>query len=104
MPKSEEVVTLSFDTAVYGLETIKKAAYRLIDRAVVEISLGDGAVICVVRHRDSNRAIEVQQLADELRAEVLDQDLRRLIGEETAPVRNAVLAYAFSRTGLQGDV
>jgi hypothetical protein len=32
---------------------------------------------------------------------VLDQDLRASIARETEPVRNAVLALAFSRTGLQ---
>ena len=37
----------------------------------------------------------------ELRAEVLDQDLRASIARETEPVRNAILALAFSRTGLQ---
>jgi DNA-binding FrmR family transcriptional regulator len=39
----------------------------------------------------------------ELQAEVLDQDLRATISRETEPMRNAILALAFSRTGLQGS-
>ena len=34
--------------------------------------------------------------------EVLDQDLRSIIAKETEATRNAVLAFALSKTGLQG--
>jgi His-Xaa-Ser system protein HxsD len=34
--------------------------------------------------------------------ELLDQQLRLQIKKETEPARNLILAYAFSRTGLQG--
>ena len=35
--------------------------------------------------------------------EVLDQDLRSIIAKETEATRNAVLAFALSKTGLQGS-
>jgi len=101
MTDQKETLTILFSTDVYGLDTIKKAAYRLLDRAVIEISLRDKEVICTIRSREKEDAADLQNVADEFHAEVLDQDLRQLIADETANVRNAVLAFAFSRTGLQ---
>ena len=101
MSDAEGTVTLSFAADVYGLETIKKAAYRLLDRAVVDISLRGSEIECIIRSREAKNAAELKHVADEFHSEVLDQDLRQLIADETATVRNAVLAYAFSRTGLQ---
>ncbi|CDX57737.1 hypothetical protein C7U60_19135 [Mesorhizobium plurifarium] len=48
-----------------------------------------------VSSEQADRAVEA------LRLEVLDQDLRKVMAEETASVRNAVLALAFSKSGLQ---
>ena len=35
--------------------------------------------------------------------ELLDQELRELIIQETAPLRDLILAHAYSRTGLPSD-
>ncbi len=45
----------------------------------------------------------VDEFEAAFRNEVLDQDLRRTIARETASLRNAILAHAFSKTGIQGD-
>jgi His-Xaa-Ser system protein HxsD len=43
-----------------------------------------------------------QRLVGAFRNEVLDQDLRAVIAKETEATRNIVLAFALSKTGLQG--
>ena len=91
-----------FPADIYDLETIKKAAYRLSDRCAFEFRLEPNAIVCSLRFDHSLASDDVAALINALRNEVLEQDLRRLIAEETATIRNAVLAYAFSRTGLQG--
>lgn len=52
-------------------------------------------------------AQQPDELADravaEFQKELLDQDLRARIREETKESRNLILAYAFSRSGLISD-
>ena len=94
---------ISFANQVYSLEAIKKAAYRFSDRISVEIVPQGDSTECVCHFLAAlSREQEDQTLAD-FRTEVLDHDLRIVVAQETEPVRNAVLAYAFSKTGLQGD-
>jgi hypothetical protein len=69
------MMKLQIDSQIYSLEATQKAAYRFIDKLTILI----------------------QSNGDQL-----DQQLRKQIKEETEPTRNLILAYAFSRSGLQG--
>jgi len=101
-PAPNYEVRFSRDTT--SLEAVKKAAYYFSDRCAFDFSVNGAEIVCKmifgsILTPDRVRAFEV-----EFRNEVLDQELRAKIADETAMVRNAVLAYAFSRTGLQsGD-
>ena len=95
--------SLSFDLAAFSLETVKRAAYRYINRFAAEIRVEGGKVICVLAYPPNTTAATASQYVADLRKEVLDQDLRQSISEETAPIRNAILALAFSKTKLLGD-
>jgi len=88
---------------LFNLETIKKAAYRFTDRAAFDFSLDGDIIACEVRFNTPLPSTQADEIERAFRNEVLDQDLRRVIGEETAGVRNAILAHAFSATGLQND-
>ncbi|BDB29441.1 hypothetical protein Tamer19_06920 [Cupriavidus sp. TA19] len=91
---------LELDATVYSLEAVQKAAYRFIDRLTVLISQGQGTVVCEV---DLVKGIQMPQedVLANFKRELLDQQLRLQIKRETEPARNLILAYAFSRTGLQ---
>ena len=91
------------DASVYALPAIKKAAYRFLKSFDIEITQEGDSWICTLRFFAPASAEAMERAERELRAEVLDQDLRASIARETEPVRNAVLAMAFSRTGLQGS-
>jgi His-Xaa-Ser system protein HxsD len=45
---------------------------------------------------------QAERIVAAFKNEVLDQDLRSIISKETEAIRNAVLAFALSKTGLQG--
>lgn len=90
---------LELDASVYRLEAVQKAAYRFIDRLTVLISQHSGSIVCDIGPVKSAALLE-PILAD-FKRELLDQQLRLQIKEETEPVRNLILAYAFSRSGLQ---
>jgi His-Xaa-Ser system protein HxsD len=96
--------SLLFSSEVYSVETIKKAAYRFSDVLSVDIIPRAGEIECVLQFlHGSKEQEEAPRIVAAFKNEILDQDLRSIIAKETEATRNAVLAYAFSKTGLQGD-
>jgi His-Xaa-Ser system protein HxsD len=93
--------TLVFPLAAFSLEAVKKAAYRFSDVMSVDIRSSPDRIECIIHFDKHQSASEEQQVLAAFRNEVLDQDLRASISKETEPMRNAILAYAFSKTGLQ---
>jgi His-Xaa-Ser system protein HxsD len=87
-------VQIRLDPAAYSVEAAEKAAYRLIDRIAVLVSTDASAIVCEITPEDP-------ALIDAFKREVLDQQLRLSIRTQTEDVRNLILAFAFSRTGLQ---
>ena len=100
-PKQPISETVSFSSHVYGLDEIKRAAYRFIDVMSVDITPCGDEIVCTANFVHATNKDEAQKILNDFKIEVLDQDLRRAIAEETKEVRNAILAYAFSKTGLQ---
>ncbi len=93
--------SLSLDTSIYSLDSIKKAAYKFADKASVIISPSSGTVVTIVFHfvgRQTEGGPD--QVISDFCNELLDQDLRDRIKKETEPLRNLLLAHAFSRTTL----
>ena len=88
-------VVIVIDPRLYRLAAVKKAAYRLGDRCFAQIVILPDERIEVTLRPKSDR-IPLASLDGEFRNELLDQDLRESIAEETAGVRNLLLAHAFS--------
>ena len=96
-------VTISFSSKAFGLETVKKAAYRFSDVGAPEIVPDGDQIHCKISFHEPQLDADARRISSELKLEVLDQDLRRSISDETAPLRNAILAHAFSKSGLQEE-
>jgi His-Xaa-Ser system protein HxsD len=92
-----------FSLSIYDAVTIKKAAYRFADVAAIDIWPVGDEVECVLNFHKSISDLDAQKIIAAFKVEVLDQDLRSIVAIETAPLRNAILAYALSKTGLQGS-
>jgi His-Xaa-Ser system protein HxsD len=92
-PIAREVLVSS---TVYSLDTVKKAAYRFIDRASADISVNEGDIVCKFSFVRGTSESAADAAVQDFRAELLDQDLRQKVALETAPIRNAILALAFS--------
>jgi His-Xaa-Ser system protein HxsD len=91
---------LELDNQIYSLEAAQKASYRFIDRLTILISKSKEGLLCEinpVKGTESN----LEENLENFKRELLDQQLRKQIKEETEPVRNLILAYAFSRSTLQ---
>ena len=92
-------LVLSFDTSVYRLNAIKKAAYRFGDCCFVQISLiADREAEVTLQCK--SLVVDLDRFAGEFVNEVLDQELREVVATETAAIRNLLLAQAFSATSL----
>ncbi len=94
---------VTFDSNVTSLTSIKKSAYRFIDKFSVEIATEEANYKCIINFSSDFPEKERKNLKNEFLKEVLDQDLRELINKETEPIKNLILAHAFSKTGLIKD-
>lgn len=88
---------LELDASVYPTDVIEAASYRFIDKFSVIISpRGEMNDVDISFDNGSNE----EQLTQLFKKELVDQKLRKRIRSETEQVRNLVIAYAFSRSGL----
>jgi His-Xaa-Ser system protein HxsD len=98
--KEAKTTSVNFDGHVFNLIAIKKAAYKYIDSFSADISLTNDEVRCLLKLTSPKSDESFARLVDDFRKEVLDQDLRENLRIETEPVRNLILAHAFSKTGI----
>jgi His-Xaa-Ser system protein HxsD len=95
-------VTVIVDPRVYRISAVKKAAYRMGDRCFVRLDvLADGGMRVGLTAKSDKVAIAA--LEGEFLNELLDQDLREAIAEETERVRNLLLAQAFSGLASEAE-
>lgn len=88
-----------FQVAVYSLAAVMAAAHRVTDRCFVHVEK-DGADWIACRLVSKHSDIDLAALGGDFSNEVLDQQLRARLAEETEGVRRLLLAQAFSRTNI----
>ena len=98
--KEAKTIAVNFDSHVFSLTAVKKAAYRYIDSFSADISVKDDEIRCLLNFTSPKSDESCARLTDDFKKEVLDQDLREKLKAETEPVRNLILAHAFSKTGI----
>src|SRR5262245_43386229 len=103
MTDARQERTVEFDSRVLSLTAIKKAAYKYLNAFVCDIRVQEDAVRCVLGFTTSRSEETCVQIVDDFKKEILDQDLRERLKEETESVRNLILAHAFSKTGIVSD-
>lgn len=98
---SSPSASVRLDSSLFSAEAIKRAAYTIAAQAAVDIRKVGTDWVCELMFLKNVTAAEVDEAVASFRIEVLDQDLRQTIASETRDIRNAILAVAFSKTGLQ---
>lgn len=89
---------VSFHTSVYRLNAIKKSAYKFGGLFHVLIEQRDRIIEVRLKPKESCKFPDA--LVGEFCNEVLDQELRETVADETVGIRNLLLAQAFSKTSL----
>ena len=92
----ESHVVINFDPEVFSIDAIKKAAYVLSSTASFDISVEKNILRVVAKSLDEHQRFNVERF----RREVLDQDLRLKVWQETSSIRDVILAQAFSNANL----
>jgi His-Xaa-Ser system protein HxsD len=95
--------SIKFSSELYSAECLKKSAYKYIDKFSLSIQPKNGQFECELNFEESLSQNAIEQIVDDFKKEILDQDLRQIIKKETEPVRNLILAHTFSKTGLISD-
>lgn len=96
-------IDVTFDAAVFSLDTVKAACYVFLDRFTSDFELSGSRIVCHLVFQDGVSQVAAEAHVDRFKKELLDQDLRRKLKSETEPIRNLILAHAFSKTGLIAD-
>jgi His-Xaa-Ser system protein HxsD len=107
---SESSATIQLNPRVYSREAILRACYWFTDVAYIRIpeSPEDRLIVRVEMKRTTPtlanpKPTNVRDFIGEFCNSLLDFELRRQIESETAPVRQLILAKAFSESGILED-
>jgi His-Xaa-Ser system protein HxsD len=90
---------MEVDLGVYSLPSLLKVAHKFTDRCFVHLQHRSERTV-EVRFQSKNTEVPLDSIAGEFCNEVLDQTLREIVGRESEPVRNLVLAHALSRVNF----
>ena len=94
-------VRTGLDLQVYRLAAIKKTAYRLAAQVTVALGeVSDGKVAATLLFKEGTTREKAMEVVRLFFQELVDQELREHIAEETAPLRALILANAFSKADL----
>ncbi len=97
------IEVVKFDKNIYGATSIKKASYKFIEKMAVNIKEEvEFYEVEISFTKETSLEARLHYL-NEIKKEVLDQDLREKIKKETESHRNLILAHVFSRTALITD-
>ena len=98
---AEGMVSLQLNAQAYSLLAVQKTSYAFASRCVVIIgpATNDILPLSLVFPPTTTEA-EALDVTRRFMQDLLDQELREKIGEETRAIRSLVLAHAFSRTNL----
>jgi His-Xaa-Ser system protein HxsD len=91
-------VAVRIDRAIYSLEAVLRAAYKLSDRCHILLDSDDGDITAFVMGHtgDDDVTSHVGSLVNEL----LDQQLRVQLEAQFGPLRTVIAAQAFAQGNL----
>jgi His-Xaa-Ser system protein HxsD len=91
---------IQFDLNLFDADSIERAALKFSGACHHEFRIDGAMLIVLACSAEQGVDVDLDEYAHKLRAEVLDQQLRKRIAAETENERNLILAYAFSNTKL----
>ncbi|MDC0740808.1 His-Xaa-Ser system protein HxsD [Polyangium mundeleinium] len=94
-------IGVTVDVRAYRLSAVQKTAYRLAAKCTAIIGeVREHSLVVTLTFAPTTGEREALETARLFFQELLDQELREKVGEQTASLRALILAHAFSRTSL----
>jgi His-Xaa-Ser system protein HxsD len=96
--------SIDVDTRMYSISAITRAAYKFTGTFHVTIRRPDAStderVTVTLTPKSPSHTIDERMLAGDFENELIDQQLRETLEAEFGPVRELIVAHAFSDTNL----
>jgi His-Xaa-Ser system protein HxsD len=96
-------LTMRFDGKLYSPAAVKKAVYKYAADCGAILEMSGDDILVTLSFSEFFTQEQKNKVARSFCNEVIDQELREQISRETEPVRNLILAHAFSRTSLLAE-
>jgi His-Xaa-Ser system protein HxsD len=97
-------IEFDVDLRAYTISAVQKTAYRLAASCTAVLSdVTETSVLVALTFPGALSEMAALEQARLFHQELLDQALRERIARETAPLRDVILAHAYSRTSLPSD-
>jgi His-Xaa-Ser system protein HxsD len=107
---SDLSATIYLDPRIYSREVILKACYWFTDIAYIQVpESADGRITIQVRLKqtvptlEEPRVARIEDFIGEFCNSLLDFELRQQVETETGPLKQLILAKAFSESGVLED-
>ena len=97
-----EPIAIAIDPKIYALDVVQRAAFRCTDIGSFEFSVIPDQEIMVRFSVKPQITVDPSTFRARFHNELLDQQLRQTVADETKVERDLILAYAFSNTKLLG--
>lgn len=96
-------LVLAFDQSTVSTTSVQKACYRFLEQITAVLEVVDDKLCCSMEFKTATGLQNKIEFEQRFRDEVLDNVLREKISLETEGLRNLVLGFAFSRSGIQDE-
>ena len=91
---------IKFCLVATDLLWVKKSAYKFTNVCSFDFKITEKFIECEIDFKNKVSDSEFEDFVIEFRNDVLDEGLREQISNKTEPLRNLILAYAFSKADL----
>lgn len=96
----DETLIVSVSTAIYSLDALFRTCYLFTDKCYLFLESEEserGIRVSIAKKKNDTN---LRNIAGEFCNELIDQRLRRQIASETKPIRELIVAQAFTEAGL----
>jgi len=101
---SKSSLTFIVDTRIFSNSSVFRACYKFTDRVFIFLSHPtDSPEAIAITVKPKQPIVDLNLLMQEFFNELIDQGIREFLEEEFGPIRNLIVAQAFSEGNLLED-
>ena|SRR5690606_26358684 len=91
-----KIIEINLDCKIYSKDSIMKCLYWYSNQFHIEINLNENHYQISVSSDDELDSDSIEKLRKKLHQDFIDYNLRDIVKKETTPIRELIIAKAFS--------